>query len=154
MITASPAGMKLTHRMTTLHEEPVRPHTLNEEPEDCYSDPDYPEYEVATSKPYGRPMNRLITSHTVDSFVDIGKAAMNITRSTAETTIQPTTTNKTSTPSMTSSTSSGYGSQAVSISNLTNDDAQSVRSMNIDETPGKIIHIKSSKTCINFFSFV
>lgn len=39
------------------------------------------------------------------------------------------------TPSMSSSTSSGYGSQAVSCSNLTNDDTVSMRSMSIDETP-------------------
>lgn len=39
------------------------------------------------------------------------------------------------TPSMSSSTSSGYGSQAVSLGNLTNDDALSLRSMSVDETP-------------------
>lgn len=39
------------------------------------------------------------------------------------------------TPSMSSSTSSGYGSQAVSLGNLTNDDTLSLRSMSVDETP-------------------
>lgn len=41
------------------------------------------------------------------------------------------------TPSMSSSTSSGYGSQAVSCSNLTNDDTYSIRSLSVGETPGK-----------------
>lgn len=39
---------------------------------------------------------------------------------------------KTSTPS---ASSSGYGSQAVSSTNLTNDDAMSLRSISVDETP-------------------
>ncbi|XP_070494506.1 kinesin-like protein KIF13A isoform X4 [Chironomus tepperi] len=38
-----------------------------------------------------------------------------------------------SSPSMNSSTSSGYGSQAVSISNLTNEDTLSLQSMSVDE---------------------
>lgn len=127
--------------MTTLHEEPVRPNTLNEESEDCYSDPEYAEYEQANAKSFSRPKNRLITSHTVDSFVDIGKASMSMPREPVEVPIQQTITNKNNvvaagTPSMTSSTSSGYGSQAVSISNLTNDDSLSVRSMSVDDTPG------------------
>jgi hypothetical protein len=42
-------------------------------------------------------------------------------------------------PSMNSSTSSGYGSQAVSCSNLTSDDAMSLRSMSADDTPGNLI---------------
>lgn len=43
-----------------------------------------------------------------------------------------------SSPSMNSSTSSGYGSQAVSISNLTNEDTLSLQSMSVDEnTPGE-----------------
>jgi kinesin family protein 13 len=42
-----------------------------------------------------------------------------------------------SSPSMNSSTSSGYGSQAVSISNLTNEDTLSLQSMSVEEnTPG------------------
>lgn len=39
------------------------------------------------------------------------------------------------TPSMSSSTSSGYGSQAVSLGNLTSDDTLSLRSMSVDDTP-------------------
>lgn len=39
------------------------------------------------------------------------------------------------TPSMSSSTSSGYGSQAVSCSNLTSDDTFSIRSLSVGETP-------------------
>ncbi|XP_058066317.1 kinesin-like protein KIF13A [Anopheles bellator] len=39
------------------------------------------------------------------------------------------------TPSMSSSTSSGYVSQAVSCSNLTNDDTYSIRSLSVGETP-------------------
>ncbi|XP_052897420.1 kinesin-like protein KIF13B isoform X1 [Anopheles moucheti] len=42
---------------------------------------------------------------------------------------------QTMTPSMSSSTSSGYGSQAVSCTNLTNDDTYSIRSLSAGETP-------------------
>lgn len=49
-----------------------------------------------------------------------------------------------SSPSMNSSTSSGYGSQAVSISNLTNEDTLSLQSMSVDEnTPGKLFFFSS-----------
>lgn len=52
------------------------------------------------------------TSRTLDSLVELAP--------------------KTSTPS---ASSSGYGSQAVSSTNLTNDDAMSLRSISVDETP-------------------
>lgn len=52
------------------------------------------------------------TSRTLDSLVELAP--------------------KTGTPS---ASSSGYGSQAVSSTNLTNDDAMSLRSMSVDETP-------------------
>lgn len=54
----------------------------------------------------------LPTSRTLDSFMELAP--------------------KTSTPS---ASSSGYGSQAVSSTNLTNDDAMSLRSISVDETP-------------------
>lgn len=57
-----------------------------------------------------------------------------------------------SSPSMNSSTSSGYGSQAVSISNLTNEDTLSLQSMSVDEnTPGKIFKTFFLKFLTNFF---
>ncbi|XP_063702581.1 kinesin-like protein KIF13B isoform X3 [Culicoides brevitarsis] len=110
----SPAGSKLAHRMTTLHEEPVRPHTLNEESEDCYSDNEYNDGASKTSYAYNRPMKY---SRTVDSFVDIGRAALNhhpMNESHAEQKATEKTSAKTTgTPSMTSSTSSGYGSMCI-----------------------------------------
>lgn len=56
-----------------------------------------------------------------------------------------------SSPSMNSSTSSGYGSQAVSISNLTNEDTLSLQSMSVEEnTPGMCITIKLGINLIIF----
>lgn len=112
---ASPAGIKLAHRMTTLHEEPVRPHTLNEESEDCYSDSEYPDNSSKMSNAHNRPMKY---SRTVDSFVDIGRAALNHhndSHSSGHKQSEMTTSNPkgTGTPSMTSSTSSGYGSMCI-----------------------------------------
>lgn len=100
--------------MTTLHEEPVRPHTLNEESEDCYSDSEYPDNSSKASNAYNRPMKY---SRTVDSFVDIGRAALNHHSDSSHVSgqKQSETSNPkgTGTPSMTSSTSSGYGSMCI-----------------------------------------
>uniref|UniRef100_A0A336NAW5 CSON011995 protein n=1 Tax=Culicoides sonorensis TaxID=179676 RepID=A0A336NAW5_CULSO len=106
----SPAGIKLAHRMTTLHEEPVRPHTLNEESEDCYSDAEYPDAATKNSKNMIRPMKY---SRTVDSFVDIGRAALNHHPVESHSKESGVATKGTGTPSMTSSTSSGYGSMCI-----------------------------------------
>lgn len=111
--------------MTTLHEEPARPHTLNEESEDCYSDSEYPDNSAKTNIAYNRPMKY---SRTVDSFVDIGRAALNhhppetshSHKQSEGTSHTSGNTKGTGTPSMTSSTSSGYGS------------------MCIDDTPGEL----------------
>lgn len=64
----------------------------------------------------------LPTSRTLDSLVELAP--------------------KTSTPS---ASSSGYGSQAVSSTNLTNDDAMSLRSISVDETPD----IENKLTIVN-----
>jgi kinesin family member 13 len=147
-------------RMQTVPEEPLRNMILHEdeEPEDSYSDPeygDYEQYEDSRNNMYANAKSRMITSHTVDSFIDIGRATNNLAAyashpvATAGHTAQkqagsqPTKNTATlasvvGTPSMSSSTSSGYGSQAVSCSNLTNDDSLSLRSMSVDETPGKL----------------
>lgn len=113
-VIASPAGSKLAHRMTTLHEEPVRPHTLNEESEDCYSDSEYPENSSKANNPNSRPMKY---SRTVDSFVDIGRAALthhqNESHSGGQKDTNTSNPKGTGTPSMTSSTSSGYGSMCI-----------------------------------------
>lgn len=131
--------------MTTLHEEPssLGPRqTLTEEVEDSYSDPEEAYNDNVASKPQLK--SKFPTSKTMGSLRDIGNSYMsgfNVS-STASSitsnnvTITSTTKHIAGTPSMTSSTSSGYGSQAVSYSNLTNDDSLSVRSMSVD-TPGK-----------------
>lgn len=105
------------------------------------------------------PKGRLSASKTMDSLMDYSNAgpifSTQITNnvngpflhnqsagvsSAGTTNIQSTGTNSLlrnviGTPSMSSSTSSGYGSQAVSLGNLTNDDTLSLRSMSVDETP-------------------
>lgn len=164
--TASPANSKLAYRMTTLHEEPLRNNPLKEENEDSHSDPEYDyDNKPSTTNPndyYAK--SRMRSSHTIDSFMDIDKKTsststnlLNYRLLTQNQTFHvPTQMNKTSkqkplkngklesvigsSPSMNSSTSSGYGSQAVSISNLTNEDALSLQSMSVDEhTPGWLI---------------
>ncbi|XP_037034787.1 kinesin-like protein KIF13B isoform X4 [Bradysia coprophila] len=131
----SPAGSKLGLRMTTLHEEPMAQRTLVEEPEDSYSDPDYPEYETHEEKTIHKSKfkSRMSSSKTMGSLTEIGSShtSMLAYTSNANTALK----HVVGTPSMTSSASSGYGSQAVSCSNLTNDDTLSLRSISVDETP-------------------
>ncbi|XP_067631126.1 kinesin-like protein KIF13A isoform X2 [Eurosta solidaginis] len=137
---ASPATSKLLGmRMTTLHEEPLGVHrALAEEPEDSYSDSEYSaEYEQEKNQQNNyHTRSRLTASKTMDSFMDVSNHSnhsyLSYT-SSANTNMKHLT--GLATPSMSSSTSSGYGSQAVSCSNLTNDDIASMRSMSIDETP-------------------
>ncbi|XP_012155796.1 kinesin-like protein KIF13A isoform X4 [Ceratitis capitata] len=138
---ASPATSKLLGmRMTTLHEEPLGVHrALAEEPEDSYSDSEYgtAEYEQEKNQQNNyHTRSRLTASKTMDSFMDVSnhsnQSYLSYT-STANANMKHLT--GLATPSMSSSTSSGYGSQAVSCSNLTNDDIASMRSMSIDETP-------------------
>jgi kinesin family member 13 len=151
--------------MTTLHEETsLRNNPLPEENEDSYSDPEY-DYDskpstANTNDYYAK--SRMRSSHTIDSFMDIEKKAS--TTSTNLLNYKLLTQNQTfhaqqvtkpqekslkngklesivaaagTSPSMNSSTSSGYGSQAVSISNLTNEDTLSLQSMSVEEnTPG------------------
>ena len=159
--------------MMTLHEETsLRNNPLTEENEDSYSDPEY-DYDskqssAASSNDY-YAKSRMRSSHTIDSFMDIEKktstTSTNLLNYKLLTQHQPfhlqqatltTTTAATkpqekslkngtgSSPSMNSSTSSsGYGSQAVSISNLTNEDTLSLQSMSVDEnTPGEKIGAK------------
>ncbi|XP_037717742.1 kinesin-like protein KIF13A isoform X12 [Drosophila subpulchrella] len=136
----SPATSKLLGmRMTTLHEEPLGGHrSLDEEPEDSYSDSEYTaEYEQERQQNRSlATRSRLTASKTMDSFMDVSShsnqsylsytssANANMKHLTGLTTL-----------SMSSSTSSGYGSQAVSCNNLSNEDIASMRSMSIDETP-------------------
>ncbi|XP_057328265.1 kinesin-like protein KIF13B isoform X4 [Microplitis mediator] len=105
---------KLGLRMTTLHEEtshsnhPVSPIQDDDEEK---SDADYSEYEA-----YKAPtkfVKPLTTSRTLDSLAELQSTKIN-------------------TPSM---SSSGYGSQAVSTTNLTSDDSMSIKSISVDETP-------------------
>nr|XP_031830459.1 kinesin-like protein KIF13A isoform X9 [Nomia melanderi] len=114
---ASPnmGGNKLGRRMTTLHEETSNvgnqlPSPIHDEDEEK-SDADYSEYDSyqATAK----PVKPLTSSRTLDSLAELQSTKIN-------------------TPSM---SSSGYGSQAVSTTNLTSEDSLSVKSISVDETP-------------------
>ncbi|XP_034476014.1 kinesin-like protein KIF13A isoform X4 [Drosophila innubila] len=137
---ASPATSKLLGmRMTTLHEEPLGGHrSLDEEPEDSYSDSEYAaEYEQERQQNRGlATRSRLTASKTMDSFMDVSshsnQSYLSYT-SSANANMKHLT--GLATLSMSSSTSSGYGSQAVSCNNLSNEDITSMRSMSIDETP-------------------
>uniref|UniRef100_A0A2H1WP10 SFRICE_008491 n=1 Tax=Spodoptera frugiperda TaxID=7108 RepID=A0A2H1WP10_SPOFR len=117
VITASPASGKLGLRMTTLHEEPGRRND-----EDSHSEPESAPVDELTTPRSHRTRNRatsrgfLPTSKTLDSLHELACERAP---------------NKNS-PSI---SSSGYGSQAVSSTNLTNDDTLSIRSMSVDETP-------------------
>ncbi|XP_076685082.1 kinesin-like protein KIF13A isoform X5 [Andrena cerasifolii] len=114
---ASPniVGSKLGLRMTTLHEETSNPgnqlSTPAHDEDEEKSDADYSEYDPyqATAK----PVKPLTSSRTLDSLVELQSTKIN-------------------TPSM---SSSGYGSQAVSTTNLTSEDSLSVKSISVDETP-------------------
>ncbi|XP_059051246.1 kinesin-like protein KIF13B isoform X2 [Achroia grisella] len=114
---ASPASGKLGLRMTTLHEEPGRRND-----DDSHSEPESaPADELTTPRSHrtrSRATSRgfLPTSKTLDSLHELACERVP---------------NKNS-PSI---SSSGYGSQAVSSTNLTNDDTLSIRSMSVDDTP-------------------
>lgn len=128
--------------MTTLHEEPSSRQTLIEEVEDSYSETDENDDSDSIAQQQPMPKSKFPISKTMGSLRDIG--SNNFNASNTGTTNAPSSgaTNAVNvkqtagTPSMTSSTSSGYGSQAVSYSNLTNDDTLSLRSMSVDDTPG------------------
>ncbi|KAL1492379.1 hypothetical protein ABEB36_010633 [Hypothenemus hampei] len=126
----SPANAKMSLRMTTLHEEPLktlpRKHSfdyLTDEPieeqcEDGLEEKPAQLINNRTGKTARRPL--LSTSRTLDSLTELAP--------------------KTTTPS---TSSSGYGSQAVSITNLSSDDSTSVKSISVDETPDnecKLLH--------------
>lgn len=102
--------------MTTLHEEPLGQRTLVEEPEDSYSDPEYVEYETYEEKNLEKtkPTNRLLSSSkTMGSLVEIGnhQSTNNILSYTSNT--NTALKHIVGTPSMSSSASSGYGSQVI-----------------------------------------
>lgn len=145
--------------MTTLHEEPFRNNPpLQEENEDSYSDPEY-DYDTKPSTYGGDTYSKslLKSSHTIDSFMDIGRASsasnsskllnykmltqnhpLQLSSSSSSSSKSKTENNANnvgSSPSTNSSTSSGFGSQTMSNSNLTNLDNVSLQSM--DETPGE-----------------
>ncbi|XP_011875550.1 PREDICTED: kinesin-like protein KIF13A isoform X1 [Vollenhovia emeryi] len=106
---------KLGPRMTTLHEETLNVGNqastpINDDDEEK-SDADYSEYEAYQAPP--KPVKPLTSSRTLDSLVELQSTKIN-------------------TPSM---SSSGYGSQAVSTTNLTSEDSISIKSISVDETP-------------------
>ncbi|XP_034951830.1 kinesin-like protein KIF13B isoform X3 [Chelonus insularis] len=108
-------GGKLGLRMTTLHEETSHSgnhsSSLLEDDDEDKSDIDYSEYEAY--KAPAKLVKPLTTSRTLDSLAELQSTKIN-------------------TPSM---SSSGYGSQAVSTTNLTSDDSISIKSISVDETP-------------------
>lgn len=118
--SASPASGKLGLRMTTLHEEPSSRHTLTEEVEENYSDSELNQFdESAVRKP---PLkSRFPTSKTMGSLRDIGSSYQsmcsttnitnNVTKNVRKNATNASNKQASGTPSMTSSTSSGYGSQ-------------------------------------------
>ncbi|XP_072765534.1 kinesin-like protein KIF13A isoform X5 [Anoplolepis gracilipes] len=115
--SASPniVSSKLGPRMTTLHEETSNVGNqaftpINDDDEEK-SDADYSEYEAYQAPP--KPVKPLTSSRTLDSLVELQSTKIN-------------------TPSM---SSSGYGSQAVSTTNLTSEDSISIKSISVDETP-------------------
>ncbi|OWR54497.1 Kinesin protein KIF13A, partial [Danaus plexippus plexippus] len=132
---ASPASAKLGLRMTTLHEEPGRRND-----EDSHSEPEsVPSDELATPRSYrtrsrATPRGFLPTSKTLDSLHELACERVPTKNS----------------PSI---SSSGYGSQTVSSTNLTNDDTISIRSMSVDETPDfdktmDYTHLSRTKTSV------
>ncbi|CAG9759456.1 unnamed protein product [Ceutorhynchus assimilis] len=128
----SPANAKIGLRMTTLHEEPSktlpRKHSfdfldelIEEQGEDGLDDKRSHQYNHRGGKSTKRAL--LPTSRTLDSLTELAP--------------------KTSTPS---ASSSGYGSQAVSITNLSSDDSLSLKSISVDDTPDlecKPLHVEA-----------
>ncbi|XP_031336617.1 kinesin-like protein KIF13B isoform X5 [Photinus pyralis] len=116
----SPANPKLGLRMTTLHEEQLplpRKHSLELiTDESCEEKYNYIEdgntRYMGSNKSVSNGRKTLPTSRTLDSLVELAP--------------------KTSTPS---ASSSGYGSQAVSSTNLSSEDSMSLRSISVDDTP-------------------
>jgi kinesin family protein 13 len=106
--------------MTTLHEEqPTLPrkHSLdilsdNTIEEQCEDGQDEKQTVTRNVKSRSNGRRTIPTSRTLDSLVELAP--------------------KSGTPS---ATSSGYGSQAVSSTNLSSDDSMSLRSISVDETP-------------------
>ncbi|XP_028137555.2 kinesin-like protein KIF13A isoform X1 [Diabrotica virgifera virgifera] len=117
----SPANTKLGLRMTTLHEEPTkalpRKHSfdllmddpIEEQSEEGLNGKSEIHY-VQRKKTYAKKY--LPMSRTLDSLTEFAPK-----------------------PNTPSSSSSGYGSQAVSTTNLSCDDSLSMKSMSVDETP-------------------
>lgn len=100
--------------MTTLHEEPTHgQRTLTEEPEDSYSDPEYNEYETLeekTARKY-KIRSRLSSSKTMGSLTEIGHSHSTMLPYTVVNATASAMKHIVGTPSMSSSASSGYGSQ-------------------------------------------
>lgn len=136
---ASPANTKLGLRMTTLHEEPTkslpRKHsfdlltddTIEEQTEEGQNGKTEIHVSVTLSvydrcftvlplqyiqKKKNTSRKTLPTSRTLDSLTEYAPK-----------------------PNTPSASSSGYGSQAVSITNLSSDDSMSLKSISVDETP-------------------
>ncbi|CAH1979369.1 unnamed protein product [Acanthoscelides obtectus] len=117
---SSPASQKLGLRMTTLHEEPLKPlprkHSFDllmdeaiEEQTEENANEKLDMHSIQRKKTYGR--KTLPISRTLDSLTEFAPK-----------------------PNTPSSSSSGYGSQAVSTTNLSSDDSVSLKSISVDET--------------------
>ncbi|XP_017772629.1 PREDICTED: kinesin-like protein KIF13B isoform X2 [Nicrophorus vespilloides] len=121
----SPANPKMLFKMTTLHEEQMpmaRKHSLDLIVDEIENDKYKMEDDMKSdfySQGKSQHTKRMSTSRTLDSLVELAP--------------------KTGTPS---TNSSGYGSQAVSSTNLSSEDSMSLRSISIDETPDKEKHLE------------
>ncbi|XP_018897649.2 kinesin-like protein KIF13A isoform X1 [Bemisia tabaci] len=127
----SSPNAKLGLRMTTLHEEQSCAPNDDEDGEERFVEP------VITSSRMRRSKSNLLHSRHYESDFDTHETGMK--DRTARTLPNSRTLDSLAefqgakmTPS---TTSSGYGSEAVSSSNLTNEDASSIRSINADYTP-------------------
>uniref|UniRef100_A0A069DXT9 Putative kinesin-like protein n=1 Tax=Panstrongylus megistus TaxID=65343 RepID=A0A069DXT9_9HEMI len=140
---ASP-NTKLGLRMTTLHEEQTNVFPHHEDGDDLIEEEDEDEDEENSKNNENNCTitNNNVTSHTMQ-FSEYEPLQMEADRIKRQTKVLPSSrtldslvelqSTKGGTPS--TSSSSGYGSQAVSSSNLTNDDCLSLRSISVDETP-------------------
>uniref|UniRef100_A0A0A9YWA2 Kinesin-like protein KIF13A n=1 Tax=Lygus hesperus TaxID=30085 RepID=A0A0A9YWA2_LYGHE len=139
---ASP-NTKLGLRMTTLHEEQMNPFPRGDDSNmiEEEEEPEDEEEMIQSVKDREKLPSRRMTTPETLNFSELDayqldsdriKRGKGMPSSRTLDSLAELQSNKGGTPS---TSSSGYGSQAVSSSNLTNDDCLSLRSISVDETP-------------------
>ncbi|XP_024082800.1 kinesin-like protein KIF13A isoform X2 [Cimex lectularius] len=130
---------KIGLRMTTLHEEQTNAFPQNEEENLIEEEEEPEEEEVSTNKeniPSVSNTNRNMQFSELETYQVETDRIKNQTKTMPNSrtldSLAELQSQKGGTPS---TSSSGYGSQAVSSSNLTNDDCLSLKSISVDETP-------------------